>query len=555
MGSTYTCRNEPMFDTMTDPMHCGGCGMACPARANADVACTMGECRWTCQMGAVDLNGDLNAPRAAMSNGCECQGDGMPDVPDLMFRDNNCDGIDGDISRAIFVSPMGDDTHPGTMAQPKRTIQAAITEAARSMPVKDVYVAAGTYTGQVTLQNGVSIYGGYDASRMPWGRGMMNVTTLDSGSNSAVFGSGITNAVTLQLLTIRAANATLPSGSSYGIRLANNTAPVNIEGCSVFAGDAQNGANGTSQPDGANGGPGGAGGNTPGVGGAPGTSPCGANGGAGGASVRGRVDGNPGRNGSMAPGGAAGGSGGGYGARGSGCCGTGGSGQNAPDTATRGFDGVNGINGATPPAIGSLSADGQYQPPPVQSGTDGTSGGGGGGGGSGGGDRHSTFACITCEDDTSGGGGGGGGGGCAGRGGTGGGSGGASIAIVARNAPVSVRSSLLRAGRGGNGGNGGNGGIGGSGGAGGARGLRASSDGGDGAPGKAGGNGGSGGSGSGGSGGPSICVFYVGPAPSLTDTTCMRAGGGSGGRGGSNARLGNAPNGLNGISEDVRVGM
>jgi hypothetical protein len=555
MGSTYSCTNEAMFDTMTNPMHCGGCGMACPTRANAAVACAMGECRWTCNMGSVDSNGDLNAPRAGMSNGCECMSDGMPDLPDLMFRDSNCDGIDGDITRAIFVSPMGNDGNPGTMAQPKRTIQAGISAAAGSMPARDVYVAAGTYTGQVTLSNGVSVYGGYDATSIPWGRGMMNVTTIDSGTNSAVFGSGITIPVNLQALTIRAADATLPGGSSYGIRLSNNTATVNVEGCAVFAGNGSDGSAGVSRSNGANGGAGGAGGNTPGVGGGAGSSSCGTTGGGGGASVRGRVDGNPGRMGGTGAGGASGGSGGGFGARGSGCCGTGGPAHDAPDTAVRGFDGTNGINGATPPVIGAFSADGQYSTPAALSGTDGTSGGGGGGGGSGGGDRHSTGFCFTCDDDTSGGGGGGGGGGCAGNGGTGGGSGGGSFAIISRNAPVSVSASQLRAGRGGNGGNGGNGGVGGSGGPGGAAGREASADAGNGAPGKAGGNAGSGGSGAGGTGGPSICLFYIGVAPSQAGTTCVRGGGGTGGNGGSNVRLGNAPDGLNGISVDTRVGM
>ena len=30
---------------------------------------------------------------------------GVPDAPDALFRDDNCDGIDGDIARAAFVSP------------------------------------------------------------------------------------------------------------------------------------------------------------------------------------------------------------------------------------------------------------------------------------------------------------------------------------------------------------------------------------------------------------------------------------------------------------------
>lgn len=35
-----------------------------------------------------------------------CQKTPDPDVPDSSFVDNNCDGIDGDVNNAIFVSPV-----------------------------------------------------------------------------------------------------------------------------------------------------------------------------------------------------------------------------------------------------------------------------------------------------------------------------------------------------------------------------------------------------------------------------------------------------------------
>jgi len=35
------------------------------------------------------------------------------DIPDAAFMDNNCDGIDGDTSFAVFVSPLGDDSNDG----------------------------------------------------------------------------------------------------------------------------------------------------------------------------------------------------------------------------------------------------------------------------------------------------------------------------------------------------------------------------------------------------------------------------------------------------------
>jgi hypothetical protein len=55
---------------------------------------------------------------------------GVPDLPDLSFVDSNCDGIDGTVGDAIFVSPVGNDANPGTKTKPKQTIQAAVATVA-----------------------------------------------------------------------------------------------------------------------------------------------------------------------------------------------------------------------------------------------------------------------------------------------------------------------------------------------------------------------------------------------------------------------------------------
>src|SRR3954471_6259240 len=68
---------------------------------------------------------------------------GAVDKPDLNFEDTNCDGIDGDLSKAVFVALSGDDNAPGTLTNPKRTINAAITAANAANPKKDVYIAGG----------------------------------------------------------------------------------------------------------------------------------------------------------------------------------------------------------------------------------------------------------------------------------------------------------------------------------------------------------------------------------------------------------------------------
>jgi len=70
---------------------------------------------------------------------------------------------------AVFVhGEDGFDSNPGTLDEPKRTIQAAI-DAAAELPGSAVYVAEGTYeldfqnNKYITLVDGVSLYGGYSA--------------------------------------------------------------------------------------------------------------------------------------------------------------------------------------------------------------------------------------------------------------------------------------------------------------------------------------------------------------------------------------------------------
>src|SRR6478735_11555267 len=68
---------------------------------------------------------------------------GAPDKPDLAFEDSNCDRIDGEVAKAIFVSLGGNDGAPGTLTNPVRTVQKAVTLA--SAQGKDVYVAGGEF--------------------------------------------------------------------------------------------------------------------------------------------------------------------------------------------------------------------------------------------------------------------------------------------------------------------------------------------------------------------------------------------------------------------------
>lgn len=79
-----------------------------------------------------------------------------------MVADDTCNGF------GTFVSALtGDDSNPGTQTMPVRTIAAGIQRALTIGGGPDVYVAQGQYDEKVTLQEDVSLLGGYDCAAQP----------------------------------------------------------------------------------------------------------------------------------------------------------------------------------------------------------------------------------------------------------------------------------------------------------------------------------------------------------------------------------------------------
>jgi hypothetical protein len=503
------------------------------------------ETTMTCAAGDADCDGYL--PPVDCNNHDPSIHPGAADVPDLHFVDSNCDGIDGDLAHAIFVSPTGDDSGPGTEAQPKQTISAGILAA--SNVDKDLYVAAGSYPGVLEMADGVSVYGGFDAS---WHRATGNTTEITGGAvnggTAAAEARNITTRTTLQLLKLSAPNATSLGSSSYGL-LGYNSPGLDLEAVTAAAGNGAAGSaghdgatgaagagglSGTSDYSGTHSGPGGAGGTSnnsyAGPPGHPGGS--GSNGGALGA---GGGTGTPGQLTSPdtwglegGPGGAGGAGGGDY---------THGLSGYAGDSGHYGANGAGGSGGAL---VGNV-----WVTAPGGKGADGSAGHGGGGGGGGGSDSGTT---VGGDFNQGGGGGGGGGGGQGGGGGRGGQGGGASFGVFLVNSlGAALSGCTITAG---NGGAGGSGGAGAYGGAGGPIGFGGPShnDAGAGGAGGPGGGGGRGGDGGGGAGGPSAAVYGI-TADSVTDTTLSHGSGGSGGPGGVGSGFG-GPSGTAGAAVD-----
>lgn len=496
-----------------------------------------------------------------------CEPPSMTDNPDASYTDDNCDGIDGDITKGIFVAGGGANTASCglTYSTPCQTISYGIVRAVQaSRP--NVYVQAGNYNEVVVLLNGVNVWGGYNFN---WQRGAYSdpahrVTIIgmqDTGPGGdgewlTVRAHSLIVPATLGDLVIKGPNAVGTSGtsgrdgrSSYALHISG--AQVNLERVQIVAGNGANGAAGPAGQDAAivdrqsymDGKTGGAGdeyatcnSSSKGAGGAAGTNTCSAspsaramNGGGGGdggtmdTSCPFSLTARAGSNGSPAA----------FTFGTFGTAGAGGSGGDSCGSTTGGKPGYveNGVAGGG--SNGGYLTGGYWYARTGGDGSTGQNGGGGGGGGGAGG-------CDKGTDSYGAGGGGGGAGGCAARGGGGGGGGGGgSFGIFAVSASqVTITTCDLTRGNAGNGGDGGAGGRGQSGGLLGAGGLKVG-DSAQAGSGGAGAHGGHGGGGGGGAGGSSIGI--VQSSDSTITGTCDQSGGAPGSAGAGGPSAPNAP--------------
>jgi len=112
--------------------------------------------------------------------------------------------VDASASASISASKAGD----GSLTSPFTTIAEAIAAGAGS-----AYVAAGTYVANLTMVEGVSLYGGYESSN--WTRDISTNTTTISPTTSdptVTFDTGLTNATFLDGFSI-----TGPTSSAAGV--------------------------------------------------------------------------------------------------------------------------------------------------------------------------------------------------------------------------------------------------------------------------------------------------------------------------------------------------
>jgi len=360
--------------TTSDAQNCGACGVSCAAAfPNGTGVCTASACSFAgCAPGFYDADGNL-------ANGCEyaCSFVSATDDPDDMFVDANCDGVDGDASKAIFVAVTGNDANAGTRQQPMATVVAAIAKAFVSFKTH-IYISEGIYLGRVSLSNNISLFGGYSAAN-GWARSAAYVSTIRNGTPqngrlTAVEGANITSPTVVDRLSIETLSTALAGVSNYAMHC-NGCSALTLKNSVLLAGSAGAGAAGTIGAQGANGsnglvgGGGSCDGNTPGAaGGNGGGSSCGRTGGTGGKG--GDFGANAGAIGGSGAGGTPGGGGG-----------AGGDPGQAGGTGTTGASGSGGNNGGG--GVGGAVMSAFWQGSPGAAGTAGTPGNGGGGGGGG----------------------------------------------------------------------------------------------------------------------------------------------------------------------------
>ncbi len=515
-----------------------------PGNQGATRPCTIQTPNGSCQ-GVVTCLGDQGwGP---------CEPPSATDEPDENYLDENCDGLDGDLSDGILVAPTGSDSATCGLdfATPCETIGHGIQRAAEEQR-HWVFVQAGDYPEVVVLRSGIHLVGGYDSGWVRDDRNAQGHTVRILGGLDQDEG---------QFLTIRAHDLTAPTrlldlvlvgpdaqGSAHGSGLssyvvhASHAAFLELAHVSILAGNGAAGQDGSPGQDAPNvnrtssmnGQPGGdarefttaCNDSDYGAGGAPGTNTCpggsNPNGGRGGNGGTMDTDcgfwpdydatpGHPGANAATT------GLGYGHGGSAGGTCASPGDGQDG-----RVLNGAGGTGGS-----GGFLVDGYWY---ARAGTDGGTGdngtGGGGGGGSGG--------CDTGTDSYGAGGGGGGAGGCAALSGGGGGEGGGgSFGLFAVFSTVQLSDCDIQLGNGGDGGHGGTGGRGQSGGLGGDGGGTE----GDSRPGGQGGDGGHGGHGGGGGGGAGGISYGIYSYGSNVTQSCSFSGGasGRGGAGGASA--------------------
>ncbi len=176
LGAFAPCAGGQAYAALTDGAHSFQV-RAVDRAGNRDP--TPAERAWS-----VDGDGDGSLAPADCAPDDPAVHPGAADEPDTAFVDDNCDGIDGDKAQAVFVALDGTDVGGtcGGFESPCRTINFAQSRAT-ALGRPHVYISTGTYSGGVSVANGLELYGGYTAA---WVRTDTHPVTISGGFDAAL---------------------------------------------------------------------------------------------------------------------------------------------------------------------------------------------------------------------------------------------------------------------------------------------------------------------------------------------------------------------------------
>lgn len=236
-----------------DPLHCGACNTPCAPPGPNMLALCVGlpspgpdgldaRCDVSCEPGFVDVDG-------LVANGCECQrwdGEGPPPV---VGGDADCDGVVDDDDAFVHVTPTGNDSDPGTLLRPMRSVGAALVRGAALG--KDVLVAGGVYPGLVTLVPGVGVFGGYRVDFRDRDLGLYPVTLErpDAPGQPVIVCRDVRTATRLDGFQVRGSDASASGQGSTALYLDGCGPELTLSNVSVVAGRGQDGLEGDDSSD------------------------------------------------------------------------------------------------------------------------------------------------------------------------------------------------------------------------------------------------------------------------------------------------------------------
>ena len=237
--------------------HCGQCNANCSTLSfengfgSCDITGGSPECELVCEPGFLDVN--LNP-----ADGCECAFVSSVDLPDGI--DTNCDGVDGEIDVAYFVSKDGSNLNTGAVDDPFLTVDFALEQAFLDGK-RDVYVATGVYSENITLRQGISLYGGYNAdftvhNTLIYETAFLGQSPNDAFTPGVIRGDGITGGAELTRVDgflVFGYDAAALGESVYAVYLNNCNDNVVFTNNRIVAGNASSGWNGSPGTDGING--------------------------------------------------------------------------------------------------------------------------------------------------------------------------------------------------------------------------------------------------------------------------------------------------------------